>query len=62
MYTYLLNGFDFSKLVYGIPVLSKIVGKGSQTLTNSISINVINEKYIFSPERGNLCQSQTCII
>jgi hypothetical protein len=53
MYTYLLNGFDFSKLVYGTPTLTKKVGKGSQSLTNNISVNVINESNVFSAENEN---------
>jgi hypothetical protein len=53
MYTFLLNGFDFTKLVYSTPVLTKRVGKGSQSLTNDLSINVINEENVFSAENEN---------
>ena len=51
-YTYYLNGFDFSNLVYNTPLLTKKVGKGSKTLTNDISINILNEDNLFSPENS----------
>src|SRR3989304_5007867 len=47
---YLLNGVDFTGLVYNRPALSKKVGRGTSLATNNIQIQVLNDSYMFSPE------------
>lgn len=51
MNTYYLNNIDITGLIHSRVTLSKRVGRGTSLATNNVSLNVINDDYIFSPER-----------
>jgi hypothetical protein len=53
MLNYYINDINITPLVYVETKISKTVGRGSNLLTNSVTLNVFNEEKIFSLELEN---------